>query len=207
MKKSLAIFGAAMAMAMTAMPSSASAAVTVTCTTSTGSTNPNGIGGGSSSCDTLGGGNVNASNWRRSSTAPIGSGTEFWFRTVTSGGSNTNPLASIDISNNRINIQVLGIRTLSSTILTFTSSQPFTGFSNATGIFARAGVLSLSGNTLRVNLSNVPLGSTPALSAGSFDFTPAVPEPGTWLLMILGLGAVGFAMRRRQAATVRYQFA
>lgn len=35
----------------------------------------------------------------------------------------------------------------------------------------------------------------------------AVPEPGTWLLMILGLGAVGFAMRRRQAVSVRFQFA
>lgn len=34
----------------------------------------------------------------------------------------------------------------------------------------------------------------------------AVPEPATWALMILGFGAVGFAMRRRQqvATTVRY---
>lgn len=35
----------------------------------------------------------------------------------------------------------------------------------------------------------------------------AVPEPGTWMLMILGLGAVGFAMRRRQTSAVRFQFA
>lgn len=35
----------------------------------------------------------------------------------------------------------------------------------------------------------------------------AVPEPGTWMLMILGLGAVGFAMRRRQQTSVRLQFA
>ncbi|WP_273676120.1 PEPxxWA-CTERM sorting domain-containing protein [Erythrobacter fulvus] len=35
----------------------------------------------------------------------------------------------------------------------------------------------------------------------------AVPEPGTWLLMILGLGAVGFAMRRRPTTSVRFQFA
>ncbi len=34
-----------------------------------------------------------------------------------------------------------------------------------------------------------------------------VPEPGTWLLMILGLGAVGFAMRRRHNTAVRLQFA
>lgn len=34
----------------------------------------------------------------------------------------------------------------------------------------------------------------------------AVPEPGTWVLMILGLGGIGFAMRRRQTASVRVQF-
>ena len=34
----------------------------------------------------------------------------------------------------------------------------------------------------------------------------AVPEPGTWMLMILGLGAVGFAMRRRQADPTRVSF-
>ncbi len=28
---------------------------------------------------------------------------------------------------------------------------------------------------------------------------PAVPEPGTWAMMILGFGTVGFAMRRRSA--------
>ncbi|MEO0872051.1 MAG: PEPxxWA-CTERM sorting domain-containing protein, partial [Pseudomonadota bacterium] len=33
-----------------------------------------------------------------------------------------------------------------------------------------------------------------------------VPEPATWLLMILGLGAVGGAMRQRQKATARIQF-
>lgn len=38
-------------------------------------------------------------------------------------------------------------------------------------------------------------------------FLSAVPEPGTWMLMILGLGAVGFAMRRRQTSAVRFQFA
>ncbi len=35
-------------------------------------------------------------------------------------------------------------------------------------------------------------------SASGQDVTTAVPEPGTWLMMILGLGAVGLAMRKRQ---------
>jgi hypothetical protein len=34
---------------------------------------------------------------------------------------------------------------------------------------------------------------------GTFTYlTAAVPEPGTWATMLLGFGAVGFAMRRRR---------
>lgn len=42
-------------------------------------------------------------------------------------------------------------------------------------------------------------------SAGGFDsfrqlrlggVTPAVPEPGTWAMMLIGFGAIGFSMRR-----------
>lgn len=35
----------------------------------------------------------------------------------------------------------------------------------------------------------------------------AVPEPDTWLLMIMGLGAVGFAMRGNRKSAVRLNFA
>jgi hypothetical protein len=31
-----------------------------------------------------------------------------------------------------------------------------------------------------------------------FSFTTAVPEPGTWAMMLLGFGAVGLTMRKRQ---------
>jgi PEP-CTERM motif len=39
------------------------------------------------------------------------------------------------------------------------------------------------------------------------DVTAAVPEPGTWMLMLLGFGAIGFAMRSRAKTQVRFQFA
>jgi hypothetical protein len=37
--------------------------------------------------------------------------------------------------------------------------------------------------------------------------TGAVPEPATWAMMILGMGAVGFAMRRKSKVTTRVSFA
>lgn len=35
----------------------------------------------------------------------------------------------------------------------------------------------------------------------------AVPEPGTWAMMLVGFGAVGYAMRRRARTTVSVRFA
>jgi PEP-CTERM motif len=38
------------------------------------------------------------------------------------------------------------------------------------------------------------------VARGSGDFTATVPEPGTWLMLLVGFGMVGFAARRRQTA-------
>lgn len=41
----------------------------------------------------------------------------------------------------------------------------------------------------------------------SGDIAPAVPEPATWAMMIMGFGVVGLSLRRRRsAATVRVRF-
>ena len=44
-------------------------------------------------------------------------------------------------------------------------------------------------------------------SSSSVPFDPRLPEPATWLTMVVGFGAIGFGMRRKQRRTVRYNFA
>ena len=41
----------------------------------------------------------------------------------------------------------------------------------------------------------------------SVALTGAVPEPASWAMMILGMGAVGFAMRRRRTISARLSYA
>ncbi len=68
----------------------------------------------------------------------------------------------------------------------------FTGFAGQNLIFRAAG----TSDSLGGYIDNTTL-----------TLTAAIPEPGTWMLMILGLGAVGFAMRRRQQTSMRLSFA
>ncbi|WP_246450764.1 FxDxF family PEP-CTERM protein [Sphingomonas rhizophila] len=52
-------------------------------------------------------------------------------------------------------------------------------------------------NTIEINGISRGLGSY----GGQASFTPgAVPEPGTWAMMLLGFGAIGFGLRRRRPA-------
>ena len=50
---------------------------------------------------------------------------------------------------------------------------------------------------LAEQIGAVPAGGAGSLG-GSITIRQAVPEPGTWAMMLLGFGAVGFAMRRRR---------
>lgn len=62
-------------------------------------------------------------------------------------------------------------------------------------------------NEFVVNVQNRSGTGIDPVSLNMTFFGSAVPEPGTWMLMILGIGAVGFTMRRRQIGTVRFQLA
>lgn len=68
--------------------------------------------------------------------------------------------------------------------------------------------LNVGAGTFTLNIQGTPgtqngsLGGNVAFAAGT-----AVPEPGTWALMLLGFGAVGFSMRRRRHTAHLYQAA
>ena len=55
-------------------------------------------------------------------------------------------------------------------------------------------MLGASQYTLSINGNNSGAGSL----GGSITIRQAVPEPATWAMMLIGFGAVGFAMRRRR---------
>jgi hypothetical protein len=79
-------------------------------------------------------------------------------------------------------------------------------FSTTTGTTGPGSIsvvgVGLAAGTYRVTLN----GTAPAgggVFTGSITATPtAVPEPGTWALMLLGFGGIGFALRRTRRPTL-----
>lgn len=50
-------------------------------------------------------------------------------------------------------------------------------------------------------------GAGQVTSAIGRPMTPSVPEPGTWAMMLLGFGGIGYSMRRRRRSTAIAQLA
>ncbi len=80
---------------------------------------------------------------------------------------------------------------------------------NGPGIALNTGGNFLLGtNTVVFNVFNqTGSGENPVSLRADLAAVYAVPEPGTWMLMLLGFGAIGFAMRSRAKTRVRFQFA
>jgi hypothetical protein len=83
---------------------------------------------------------------------------------------------------------------------------------NGTGLDQLSKINSFRSPTFSYQLTQVDTPSKAAFAtftntSYNVGVTGVVPEPTTWLTMILGMGAIGFAMRRRQKVTTRETFA
>jgi len=56
------------------------------------------------------------------------------------------------------------------------------------------------------NLLQLTSGGGPAAQGFLTASVSAVPEPATWAMMLIGFGAIGFAMRRRNAVKTRVAY-
>ena len=78
-------------------------------------------------------------------------------------------------------------------------TDPFTSFDNVMvsgGTFDTSRI-SLANGVLAFDLGGIdPVGGT-TVTLNLSSIATAVPEPATWLMMIVGFGATGFALRRR----------
>ena len=155
------------------------------------------------------------------------------FNTVVSGGASLAQYFSGSVSmlvdSRQWNIG--GITNVSDAPAGSDVSDSIRNFANFSGSGRDAYSLTLNGASTMLNSSALP--SLPLqISSGSFHwlcrdcnnfpdgstieftiplsfaaFAGSVPEPSTWGMMVLGMGAIGFAMRRRQRVSKRVSFA
>jgi len=125
-------------------------------------------------------------------TAPCSFSQSFNF--VTPAGFN---MASLDITSNYTGVNTTA--NIDFTSVTFngtefdilsTGQQEFRNLLNQT---------ITAGATNTINVAGITGGNGAFSGTISLANVAAVPEPGTWALMLLGFGAVGWSMRRRQA--------
>ena len=83
---------------------------------------------------------------------------------------------------------------------------PATSFSTDLNEYRQLSNTLINAGTFRLRLQGTP-GTQNGAFGGSVAFVAgAVPEPATWLMMLLGFGAIGYSMRSKKPAR-RVQFA
>jgi PEP-CTERM motif len=82
---------------------------------------------------------------------------------------------------------------------------PFIGAGSTNLSFVSSSLFSMTPNSGTLSVSPL-IGGDYTLTYNYAAAVAAVPEPGSWAMMLLGFGLIGFAARRRQAvkATVAY---
>lgn len=94
-----------------------------------------------------------------------------------------------DVLNNAISIKYITVKAANSFAL-----YELSGAGANSGTWTTAGILNSGGNQ-------------PGVSHISFwTAAAAVPEPSTWLMMLLGMAGVGFSMRRKRKQTLRVRY-
>lgn len=134
--------------------------------------------------------------------AAIGTFTDNFVINLTNSSLTNGSLISVSLgggNNIDFTCQICSVR-LDSTLFTLMSTGTLDIFTlNPTLLAAGSHTLSVTGN--------IVAGPTASYS-GTINFnTPAVPEPATWAMMLLGFGATGLMMRRRNRRTVFAQVA
>ena len=112
------------------------------------------------------------------------------------------PIPAIGLNFNGSGLRITnisgGLLLLTETVVSLSDlSKAFTSatYLNSTIIGFRPSDVSIQNGVLRLNFANTFW--TPNASANiALDAASAVPEPGTWAMMLMGFGAMGFALRR-----------
>ena len=141
-----------------------------------------------------------------SASATIQAGQEF-----TAGPSGSSQFIGVDFGTNTLTINALLAGSLGGTILNFTdTTNPFQSFqltSNSGWNGYSVANSSLTNGVLSIDLRNTNFSSGANLNFALTSASGAVPEPATWAMMLLGFGAIGFAVRRRHAVKTSVSFA
>jgi hypothetical protein len=138
----------------------------------------------------------NGVNGCSASSAVVGPGIEF-----------TQGAGTFDFSDTGVTLVLTSGLNTSPLIYSFTdTTSPFISFSN---VLVSGGTFDTSRISLTNGILSFDVGGIDPIQGTTVSLalaTASVPEPGTWMMMIIGFGAIGFAARRRASvrATVRY---